>query len=1408
MISNNAQVEFGVLLARAAYGGSRLRDSDSEVNPDQWLDPTDDGNLRYGDNYRGFLQSVDSDVVVLTDDNLGNAFENNGSAEFTSGGLYVSRLGLFEVNGAEALLVRTTIDGKDTVALSLRGSDGADAATGQTFFGGSAAGYYTNLQPVVDAALQYIVANDIENFTVSGQSLGGTMVDIFMLTDAQRFEAVDGLEITAVSIGSAGVPPGLAGELSLNNYASITTLPVVGEQILAVNYPDYYFNLAHSEDSVRYPTLEDGIGANDALRLNLHDIGELQINLPNILNEDDQGSSTFGAEHNVDLYWANFQAYLNDPLQRLHVSQNVIMGVADYTRTTELDGTAINLFTVYTDGTGVDNDNDEGSRALLGSDLSDYILGLSGNDTLIGLNGNDLLSGGAGNDILDGRGGRDTLYGGLGNDILRGGLDTDTAVFVSDTNGITSIFRSSDGVVVQSVDEGMDTLANDVERITFGDRTQTVDQWITELNPITPPNDPPQDDDDPNAGGSGTGGNPPPTGDVPQGTINYGLSVERNSISIVYGESVPLIDIYPTSGWTDNDGVYDVTYFAIQDRTIGGGYLTKDGQIIASGQVFEDSIANIGRYEFVAASQDAVDEIGFNIIQADGDFSPSFASGLGATVTSIAPSNGGGSSGGGGVGDNPDTDPTTGGRADLVPTLKEVSSSTGAFLPGSVLTVRFDVNNVGQQSALGTTTGVYLSRDQIFDSSDILIGTDQPGTLTPGEDDAGRVEYTLPSNLSGSYYVGVVADYNGRWTENDETNNTAIGTLDIGSAPSNLANLRFIQPFATKTQLVFGESFEIDYLIENIGGAVSARSDVTFYLSTNSRIDEDVDIQLANEFYGRNRNGVQEGISPGRVDSESQQLTIASAMVQELRGSTDPTNLYILALIDEDVRGLESDRSDNLLEIRLTVAETEAEWIGYTDNRASNFSISTDRIEGGDRFAFSGIIGNYGTIDTPFFNKIADVVFRSVTDNTETILGAAFSDFEEQYKRREDYFVTGSSTFTDGAVLPGYYDVFFRVRSDASEPSDRLADNDSNSVRVFIGTEEQKRLYDSIDLVVDNPTFTVEGDDKISISGSIQNSGGQAVPEGATLAVYLVQEDGGADSLLINTFALPEIPSSFVDDGSDIFTFAISELQLPYLAEGEYRVAVLADLFSVVDDDDRSNNYTVSAESFVSDGILVYEGSDLDDSVLGGDRDDELNGGDGNDFLNAGTGNDNSFGAAGNDEIIDPFGDDLLNGGTQDDVVVALSGTNTLQGESGVDVLIGGVGDDDISGGAENDVLVGDISDFIFGNDLLDGGTGNDLLQGGLGADTFVFRPDDGTDTIAQVLIDYDDPGSSQIVGPDFQSGIDTIDVTSFGFSSANEAFDLVIDLNGHATWEYSGTTVIFHELTTNDLSPDDFAFI
>jgi VCBS repeat-containing protein len=158
---------------------------------------------------------------------------------------------------------------------------------------------------------------------------------------------------------------------------------------------------------------------------------------------------------------------------------------------------------------------------------------------------------------------------------------------------------------------------------------------------------------------------------------------------------------------------------------------------------------------------------------------------------------------------------------------------------------------------------------------------------------------------------------------------------------------------------------------------------------------------------------------------------------------------------------------------------------------------------------------------------------------------------------------------------------------------------------------------------------------------------------------------------------------------------------------------------------------------------VLYGGAGADDLRGEGDNDvlygeageDALSGGGGNDVLWGGTGNDVLEGNAGADVLYGEAGDDALSGGGGDDVLYGGAGADQLagnlnddilHGEEGADVLYGGGGADALYGGAGDDRLEGDA-----GNDVLIGGAGNDVLVGGGGnADSFVFQPGAGHDTV------------------------------------------------------------------------------
>ena len=144
------------------------------------------------------------------------------------------------------------------------------------------------------------------------------------------------------------------------------------------------------------------------------------------------------------------------------------------------------------------------------------------------------------------------------------------------------------------------------------------------------------------------------------------------------------------------------------------------------------------------------------------------------------------------------------------------------------------------------------------------------------------------------------------------------------------------------------------------------------------------------------------------------------------------------------------------------------------------------------------------------------------------------------------------------------------------------------------------------------------------------------------------------------------------------------------------------------------------------DGNDTLDGGKGDDILLGGNGNDSLSGGDGADTLSGGAGKDKLIGGAGNDSLYGGASNDTLSGGAGDDILLGGTGNDSISGGDGADTLSGGSGNDKLLGGAGNDSIDGGA-----GNDSLWGGAGDDTLYGGTGSDTFIYKPNEDTDTIS-----------------------------------------------------------------------------
>ncbi|MEW5803163.1 MAG: CARDB domain-containing protein [bacterium] len=158
----------------------------------------------------------------------------------------------------------------------------------------------------------------------------------------------------------------------------------------------------------------------------------------------------------------------------------------------------------------------------------------------------------------------------------------------------------------------------------------------------------------------------------------------------------------------------------------------------------------------------------------------------------------------------------------------------------TIVQVDWKVSNAGTAPALGTwTDAIYLSKDSVFDSSDILLSTfTHPGPLEKGAgygpDTSQRIRF--PDRTEGDYYLFFVSDSGENVYEKEsETNNISSPypvTL-ISFAPDLMADT-----FTAPSEGIAGQPVQVDWQVINAGTdyAVGIWTDAV-YLSRNNVFD-------------------------------------------------------------------------------------------------------------------------------------------------------------------------------------------------------------------------------------------------------------------------------------------------------------------------------------------------------------------------------------------------------------------------------------------------------------------------------------------------------------------------------------------------------------------------------------------
>ncbi|GAB4531404.1 MAG: hypothetical protein Tsb0014_14910 [Pleurocapsa sp.] len=289
--------------------------------------------------------------------------------------------------------------------------------------------------------------------------------------------------------------------------------------------------------------------------------------------------------------------------------------------------------------------------------------------------------------------------------------------------------------------------------------------------------------------------------------------------------------------------------------------------------------------------------------------------------------------------------------SDLKGSLFEVTPSEAK--PGEQVKLSFTVTNDSDQEVNPFSVGLYISQDDnISSGDDFKLGTYDIRTgLTPQANTGVKsFTYKLPkitddfwSQGDGTYYVSMVIDSKNEVEETNEDNNSnqgfnvdynSVNIVDTGVA--DLAGKELYMP----EELEAGETFDLGFVVENLGDANSGEFDVDIYLSSNGYISDLDDYPLGSY-------SVTSDLAPGEdtgILSLPYTLPDADSDFWEKGNDT----YYIGIIVDPKDQVIEKDEANNSNQ-DLFVDFNPVDISGVkADLTGKSFNVVADTIKPGD----------------------------------------------------------------------------------------------------------------------------------------------------------------------------------------------------------------------------------------------------------------------------------------------------------------------------------------------------------------------------------------------------------------------------------------------------------------------------
>ncbi|MBW4678458.1 MAG: S8 family serine peptidase [Desmonostoc geniculatum HA4340-LM1] len=493
-------------------------------------------------------------------------------------------------------------------------------------------------------------------------------------------------------------------------------------------------------------------------------------------------------------------------------------------------------------------------------------------------------------------------------------------------------------------------------------------------------------------------------------------------------------------------------------------------------------------------------------------------------------------------------------KADLI--IQNAVAPSSASV-SSTIQLSYQVKNQGVGSAIASTTKFYLSKDNVYSTDDVLLGSDAVNSIAAGATSSETASLAIANTIAtGNYYLLYRADADNKIAESNETNNVVSKAITITKADL------IIQNAVAPSSVSVGGTINISYQVKNQGVGSAIASTTRFYLSKDNVYSTD-DVLLGSDAVNT--------IAAGATSSETASLAIANTIAAG--------NYYLLYRADADNKIAESNETNNVVSKAIAINGPKPDLI------IQNVSVPS-LVDPGSLITLNYQLANQGTATAGTSTTKFYLSKDAALSNDDTLLGSGqnylYNGLKPGYYSSESYYVSISSSTTNG----NYYLLF---KADANNELTETNENNNVTAKAITITAP--------DLVIQNASAPASASigTTIQVSYQVKNQGNGTAGVFST-SFYLSKDqslsndDAYLGSDLINNFDLT--PGSV---SSESTSFSLPRKP----AVGNYYLLYKADGFNMERESNENNNLVAKAITITAPDLVIVNTSAPTSAAIG-----------------------------------------------------------------------------------------------------------------------------------------------------------------------------------------------------------------